>query len=180
MKKALAIIMAAAMAMTALTGCSGSKSKLEAIKEAGVIKMATSPDFAPMEFVDLSKSGQDKYVGFDVSLAKFIAEEMGMELEIMPMSFDACQAAVSTGKVDMSISGFSYTPERAENYNLSDYYYAGENETEQTVIALKENAGKQNKQKNTQRVKNSRPCTFAMRQSYIETGIMYCCIQQCI
>ena len=106
------------------------------------LKVAISPDFAPMEFVDLSKSGQDQYVGFDVSLAKYIAQEMGKELEIMPMSFDACQAAVSTGKVDMSISGFSWTEERAENYNLSDYYHAGDNETEQVTIALKENAEK--------------------------------------
>ena len=111
-------------------------------QEAGVLKVAISPDFAPMEFVDLSKSGQDQYVGFDVSLAKYIAEELGMTLEICPMSFDACQAAVSTGKVDMSISGFSWTESRAENYNLSDYYQAGENETEQVTITVKANEGK--------------------------------------
>ena len=126
------------MAMSlSMVACSSSSAS-----SAETLKVAISPDFSPMEFVDLSKSGQDKYVGFDVSLAKYIAAEMGMELELMPMSFDACQAAVSTGKVDMSISGFSYTAERAENYNLSDYYYAGDNETEQTIIALKENAAK--------------------------------------
>ena len=65
-----------------------------------------------------------------------------MTLEIMPMDFDACQAAVASGKVDMSISGYSWTEKRAANYNLSDYYYAGENETEQVLITTKENAGK--------------------------------------
>ena len=74
-----------------------------------VLKVALSPDFAPMEFVDVSKSGQDSYVGFDVTLAKYIAEGLGKELEILPMSFDACQVAVQTGAVDMSISGFSIT-----------------------------------------------------------------------
>jgi len=44
--------------------------------------------------------------------------------------------------VDMSISGFSKTPERAENYNLSDFYYAGDNETSQVTITLAENADK--------------------------------------
>ncbi len=58
------------------------------------------------------------------------------------MRFDASQAAVQTGSVDMSISGFSYTAERAENYNLSDYYYAGDNETEQSIITTKANEGK--------------------------------------
>ena len=111
------------------------------IKE-GKLTVAISPDFAPMEFVDPTKTGQDMYVGFDVFLAKYLAEEMGLELELMPMDFGACQAAVSMGKVDMSISGFSWTEERAANYNLSDYYYAGDNETEQVLITTAENAGK--------------------------------------
>ncbi len=109
---------------------------------AGSLTVAISPDFAPMEFVDVSKNGQDQYVGFDVTLAKYIASEMGLTLVIKPMSFDACQAAVQTGSVDMSISGYSWTPERNENYNLSDYYYAGENETEQAIITGKANEGK--------------------------------------
>ena len=140
MKKLVSLVLALALSLS-MVACGSSEPKAdEPAKE--TLKVAISPDFAPMEFVDLSKTGQDQYVGFDVSLAKYIAAEMGKELEIMPMSFDACQVAVSTGKVDMSISGFSYTPERAENYNLSDYYYAGDNETEQTIIALKENAAK--------------------------------------
>ena len=109
---------------------------------AGSLTVAISPDFAPMEFVDVSKSGQDQYVGFDVTLAKFIAEEMGLNLVVKPMSFDACQAAVQTGSVDMSISGYSWTPERNENFNLSDYYYAGDNETEQVIITVKASEGK--------------------------------------
>ena len=91
---------------------------------------------------DMIFCGKQAIDGDTAQVGPQIAEKLGMTLEICPMSFDACQAAVSTGKVDMSISGFSYTPERAENYNLSDYYYAGDNETEQTVIALKENAAK--------------------------------------
>ena len=140
MKKITALLLAMVMGLS-LVACGSSEPKADE-PAVETLKVAISPDFAPMEFVDLSKTGQDQYVGFDVSLAKYIASEMGKELEIMPMSFDACQVAVSTGKVDMSISGFSYTPERAENYNLSDYYYAGDNETEQTIIALKENAAK--------------------------------------
>lgn len=107
--------------------------------EDGVLTISLSPDFSPMEFVDPTKTGQDKFVGFDVSLAKYIAAELGLELEIMPMDFDACQAAVATGKVDMSISGYSVTEKRAANYNMSDYYYAGENETEQVLITLAAN-----------------------------------------
>ncbi len=109
--------------------------------EEGKLLVALSPDFAPMEFVDTAKAGQEQYVGFDVTLAQYIASEMGLELVIKPMSFDACQTAVQLGAVDMSISGYSWTEARAENFNLSDYYYAGDNETEQTVIVPAGKAG---------------------------------------
>jgi polar amino acid transport system substrate-binding protein len=95
-----------------------------------------------MEFVDSSKTGQDQYVGFDITLAQFIADKMGVELQIDAMSFDACQTAVYTGNVDMSISGYSWTEERAKNYDLSDYYYAGENETEQVILLRAADADK--------------------------------------
>ena len=133
MKKIVSLILVACM-LFAFAGCGASGKE--------VLKVALSPDFAPMEFVDVSKSGQDSYVGFDVTLAQFIAEELGKELEIVPMSFNACQVAVETKSVDMSISGFSWTEQRAENYNLSDYYYAGDNETEQVIVTTKENEGK--------------------------------------
>ena len=114
----------------------------EAGETDGTITVATSPDFAPMEFVDLSREGDEQYVGFDILLAKDIANKLGKELVIKPMSFDAVQAAVQTGSVDMGISGFSWTEERAENYFLTRWYKAGENETEQTIITTVANDGK--------------------------------------
>ena len=119
---------------------------LDQIKADGVLYVTLSPDFAPMEFVDSSKDGQEQYVGFDVTLAKYIAEYIaeyiGVDLVIEPMSFDACQTAVYTGSVPMSISGYSWTAERGENYEISDYYYAGDNETEQVILIKKTDADK--------------------------------------
>ena len=132
MKKVIIWILAAALLLSFM-GCKKESSKK--------LTVAISPDFAPMEFVDTSKTGQDQYVGFDITLAKYLAEELGMELELKPMSFDACQTAVQLGSVDMSISGFSWTAERAENYLPSDYYSAGKNETEQVVITVKAKEG---------------------------------------
>ena len=133
MKRAIIILLAAVLLLSVI-GC-----KKEAAK--ATLTVAISPDFAPMEFVDTSKSGQDQYVGFDVTLANYLAKEMGLTLELKPMSFDACQTAVQLGSVDMSISGFSWTAEREENFLLSDYYIAGDNETEQSVITVKANEG---------------------------------------
>ena len=141
--KKLVCLLLAVLTVFALCACGSSeKSALDEIKESGVLTVALSPDFSPMEFVDSSKTGQEQYVGFDVMLAQFIADELGVKLEIQAMSFDACQTAVSTASVPMSISGFSWTEERAENFELSDYYYAGENETEQVLLIRKDDADK--------------------------------------
>ena len=90
----------------------------------GVLTVSMSTDFAPMEFVDLTKTGQEKYVGSDVELAKFIADYLGLELLIKPMDFDTCQASVANGIVDCSISGYSYTAQRAASYLLSEDYFS--------------------------------------------------------
>ena len=137
MKKIISLILAVAMlcgAAVSMTSCFGSSSDK--------LTVAFSPDFAPMEFVDSSQTGDDKYVGFDVLLSYYLAKELGMELELKPRSFDAVLMAVETGSVDLGISGFSWTPDRAETFLISDWYKAGENETEQTIIVLKENVGK--------------------------------------
>lgn len=155
MKKIISLILVAAMLALALVSCAPKEEALDAkylefineYKKAntganGKLTVSLSPDFSPMEFVDLSKKGQDQYVGFDVILAYYIAKEFNMTLEIKPMDFNACQAAVQTATVDLSISGYSVTPERKENYLLSDYYYAGDNETEQIIVTTSANAGK--------------------------------------
>lgn len=95
--------------------------RLEEIKQKGVIVLATSPDFAPQEFEDIS-SGEKTYVGCDIDLAQYIADYLGVELEIQAMDFQACQAAVSTGKADFSIAGYAYEEERAENYEISEFF----------------------------------------------------------
>ena len=136
MKKIIALLLAATLlccSVFALGSCG---------KEDNTFVVAMSPDFAPMEFVDTTKTGNDKYVGFDVLLANYIAKDLGKELIIKPMSFDACMAAVQAGNVDAAISGFSWTAERAEKFEITDYYVAGENETEQVVITTAANANK--------------------------------------
>ena len=147
MKKIIAMLLAVMTIVSLFAGCAASAPQAPAdaaIKTItpGVLTVAISPDFAPMEFVDPTKEGQDMFVGFDVTLSKHIADSLGLELVIMPMSFDACQTAVYAGTVDMSVSGFSWTEERAENYNISNYYHAGDNEDEQCLITLASNGDK--------------------------------------
>ena len=157
MKKIISLILVAVMTCFALVSCNfgDDEENLAAAYEkileglsfddsacTETLTVAMSPDFAPMEFYDTAKTGNDAIVGFDVLLAKYLAKELNMKLVIKPMSFDATQAAVQSGNVDLGISGFSWTEERAENYEISNQYIAGENETEQAIITLKKNEGK--------------------------------------
>lgn len=114
--------------------------RLETIKANGYITVAISPDFGPYEFIDLNKTGQDSVVGCEVELAKYIAEYLGVDLKIEQMDFSTCQAAVSAGNVDFSVSGYAKTAEREESMECSEYYtWGNDDESGQGVIILKDN-----------------------------------------
>lgn len=115
----------------------GLTGRLKAIKEAGVLKVATSPDYPPYEFEDITKVGQDKYAGADIELAKYIADKLGVKLQLEAMAFDACMAAVSEGRVDMTLCGMVPKKERKITMDFTDVYY---NNGDQVVVILKEDA----------------------------------------
>ena len=125
MKKIFAIVLALAMILSC-TACGGSsKAKgdlLEEIKAQGYIELCTEPYFAPFEFVDPSKTGDDQYVGVDIEIAKYIAEKIGVELRIVPLDFTAVLAGIADGKYDIAISAIAYSPSRAEAMRLSNVY----------------------------------------------------------
>lgn len=92
---------------------------------AGKLTVATSPDFAPYEFYHINADGTPELSGFDVALAKRIAEDLGLEVQFVPMDFDGILMELQSGNVDLGISGFSPSPERADTFDFSDLYYKG-------------------------------------------------------
>lgn len=95
--------------------------RYEAIKERGELVVGLSADYAPYEF-HATVDGEDKIVGFDVSIAQKIADDMGVDLHIEELGFDALLGALDTGKIDLIISGMSPTPERLQEVDFSDPY----------------------------------------------------------
>ena len=97
---------------------------IETVTE-GKLTVATSPDFAPYEFYAIDENGNPSLAGFDVALAGYIADHMGLELEIIPMDFDGVLMEVATGKVDLGVAGLSPDPARMDAMDFSDIYYEG-------------------------------------------------------
>lgn len=125
MKKIFAMVLALAMILSCAACGGSSKAKddlLEEIKAQGYIELCTEPYFAPFEFVDPSKTGDDQYVGVDIEIVKYIAEKIGVELRIVPLDFTAVLAGIADGKYDIAISAIAYSPSRAEAMRLSNVY----------------------------------------------------------
>ena len=113
--------------------------RLEDILARGYIEVATEPYFAPNEFIDPTKSGDDNIVGSDIELAKFIANALDVELRLKPMDFTSVLGSMTSGKFDLAISALAYTPSRAETMNLSKgYYYGSEDPQKAYGILIRE------------------------------------------
>ena len=87
-------------------------------KAAEQLVVATNAEFAPWEY----KEGNQFY-GIDMEIAQLIANELGLELVIDDMEFDAVVGAVGKQNVDIAMSGITITTERLGVINFSEPYY---------------------------------------------------------
>lgn len=127
MKKIMALALAVLM-IASLCACGGGKSDVEnkyGTIEAGKLIVATSPDYAPYEFYALDAEGNPSLAGFDMALAQYIADELGLELEIVPMDFNGILGEMAAGTADLAIAGLSPDPDRQTAMDFSDIYYDG-------------------------------------------------------
>ncbi len=100
------------------------KAELKTVTD-GKLTVATSPDFAPYEFYVADDNGEYKIVGFDMALAQYIADKLGLELEVIPMDFDGTINELGSKKVDLGMAGYSPDPDREGLMNFSSIYYKG-------------------------------------------------------
>lgn len=99
-----------------------SKSTIDEIKSKGKLVIGTSADFPPYEFHSTA-NGKDEVVGIDIDIAKQVAQDLGVELEVKDMDFDGLLVGLQADKVDMVFSGMTPTAERKENVDFSEMYY---------------------------------------------------------
>ena len=142
-KKVLALTMAALMAAS-LTACGGGAKETTAADTSaadtadttaaekteetsaeaagteaagGVLVMATNAEFPPYEYHD-----GGEIVGIDAEIAKAIADELGMELEIEDIAFDSIIPEITSGKADMGLAGMTVTEDRKQSVDFTDTY----------------------------------------------------------
>ena len=166
MKKFLALILTLAMALS-VTACGGSDDTADTDSQenadasaeettdyasmsddelkaaittvtAGQLTVATSPDFAPYEFYAIGEDGQATLAGFEMSLAQYIADYLGLEFNPVPMDFDGTLMELQSKSVDLGMAGYSPKPERANIMDFSDIFYTGG----QSFVTTQANADK--------------------------------------
>lgn len=125
----LASTTAVAIATVGLTAACGGGQTAGDSSEGGTLTMATSADYPPYEFVETA-GGTEEIVGFDVDIARHIAEELGYELEITNIDFNGLIPALQAGRADFVMAGMTPTEERKQNVDFSDTYY----DAKQTIV----------------------------------------------
>lgn len=133
-KKLLAFFIAACCAAASLTAFAEGEA-VETVTD-GVLTVATSPDFAPYEFYAIGEDGSSTLAGFDMALAQYIADYMGLELEIITVDFDGVLSELQTKSVDLGMAGLSPDTKREGIMDFSDIYYKGG----QSLVTVKDNA----------------------------------------
>lgn len=141
MKKLIALILSVLMAVGIFSGCvvveedgpGTNKYKLTTVKE-GYLTVVTSPDYPPYEFYALDGDGKPTLAGFDMDLANYIADYLGLTLDVVPVDFNGIIGEMGAGVADLAMAGLSPDPERLEKMDFSEIYYGGK----QAFITTKE------------------------------------------
>lgn len=106
---------------------------LQEILDKGTLVMGFDNEYPPMGFID---EDTNETVGFDIDLAKAVAEKMGVELVLQPISWSAKEMELESKKIDCIWSGLSVDEERAEAFTLSKPYLPNAQ-----IILTKEGSG---------------------------------------
>lgn len=121
MKRMIAAVLAVFMlasVMTMAASAKGSDDLLKTIQKRGTIIVGLEGDWAPWSYMDEN----DELTGYDVEVAKAIADKLGVEIQIVPGEWDGLFAGMDAGRYDMVVNGVEVTEERADKYDFSTPY----------------------------------------------------------
>ena len=125
LKKLLAVLLTLTL-LFAVAGCSTTTppaddvaaTRMDKIKAAGVMVVGTSADYPPFEF-HAEIDGVDTIVGYDMMIAQYIADSLGVKLQIEDMAFDGLLISLQEDMFDIVLAGISENPTRAQAADFS-------------------------------------------------------------
>ena len=139
MKKFVALMLAMLMVLSLAACGQEAAPAADDVASAGVLVFGTSADYAPYEFMYPNESGEMVYGGIDVSVAQYIADYMGKELQTVNMDFGYLLTALNKGDFDMVLACIEPTEERIKAVDFSDAYIA---ELPEMILIRAEDADK--------------------------------------
>ena len=118
-------VAALTVAGLALTACASGGAEADASNElgtltAGTLRIGTTGDTKPYAYTE-----DGELQGFDVEMAREVAERLGLEPEFVTQEFSALLPAVANGQLDMAAASISDTEERSKTVDFSDHYFIG-------------------------------------------------------
>lgn len=119
LKKIIALMFVIVLAMTMCGASFAEESTYDRIVKRGKLIVATSPGYFPFEMAD--KKGN--FIGYDIDIAKYLAKEMKVQLEVTPYEWEGIIPALTGGKADLLISGMNITDKRKKVVSFSDPYF---------------------------------------------------------
>ena len=126
MKRIRKILLSLALILFVFSGTS------QASNEEPVLRVGMEVNYAPFNFsevddtngaVPIANSNGEFANGYDVTIAKELADKLGMKLEVYKIDWDGLIPALTSGKIDAIVAGMSPTPERKEQIDFTDSYY---------------------------------------------------------
>lgn len=120
-KKILALVLIMIMTLFTLTACGGNDAENRS-EETTKLILGTSADYAPFEFMYPDDNGDMQYGGIDIYTAQYIADYMGVELQIENMSFNNLLTSLEKGQFDIVLADIEATDERKKAADFSDPY----------------------------------------------------------
>lgn len=114
----LSILMLSACTTSQNTGTETELNSLEAVKQRGKLIVAMEGTWQPFTYHDENNN----LVGFDVEVAKYIADYLGVEVEYVEGEWDGLLMGVESGRYDMLVNGCDVTEQRKQTYDFSDAY----------------------------------------------------------
>lgn len=133
LRKVLAATLIGAMALTAF-GCGGGNEAAEqGAEDTNTLRIGMECGYAPFNWTQqddtngaVAIEGGGYANGYDVQIAKQVAEGLGKELVIVKTEWDGLVPAVQSGVIDGIIAGMSPTAERKEKIDFTDNYYVSD------------------------------------------------------